>query len=450
MQDYFNPYDIEYDKLDNEIIKNKRRISEIKLILANNEKNKVELPKKLTKLEEEKNKRINNIDKEYNDKKLLLSELEKILKKEQEPRIPLQKGAGAIGALGMGLSFLLDKYAKAAALVIGAIGAIGASIAFFSENEKEKLNHKISELKNEQKKLIEEKEIYLKSFDKEKNELIDQIEKNSSLDLIALKNEIESLYENIRECETKLDEIRPKKDDVDRFIRGSIDELNELKGRLSYWKNSLKIANDYLYKLNLSLNKYEKSKIHIECKNDFGESSPSKVIRKIENEIESIQRDIRKLCERIKQKVDMKTRIIREILIDGNNLCYANGSHKIGLYAIISLVKEINHKFKDIKITLFFDDSISKIIHKDKNEIENIFHGMGAVCKFYPEADSWITTQASESEFNYIISNDKFPDFHDKKAIKSKKIFKHLITHNTISVLDLDIENLKYTKQENI
>ncbi|MDY5106011.1 MAG: hypothetical protein SPE78_02525 [Actinobacillus minor] len=447
MQDYFNPYDIEYDKLDNEIIKNKRRIYEIKLILTNNEKNKIELPKKLTKLENEKIERINNIDKEYNDKKLLLSELETILKKEQDSIIPLQKGAGAIGALGMGLSFLFDKYAKAAAL---AIGAIGAGIAFFSENEKEKLNNKISELKNEQKKIIEEREIYLKSFDKEKNELIDQIEKNNSLDLIALKNEIDILYENIRECENKLDEIRPKKDDIDRFIKGSINELNELKGKLSVCKNNLKIANDYLYRLNLSLNKYEKRKIHIECKNDFGESSPLKVIRKIESEIESIQRDIRKLCERIKQKVDMKTRVIREILIDGNNLCYANGSHKIGLYAIISLVKEINHKFKNIKITLFFDDSISKIVHKDKNEIENIFYSMGAVCKFYPEADSWITTQASESEFNYIISNDKFPDFHDKKAIKSKKVFKHLITHNTISVLDLDIENLKYTKQENI
>ncbi|MDG6767054.1 hypothetical protein QA265_10645 [Glaesserella parasuis] len=128
MQDYFNPYDIEYDKLDNEIIKNKRRISEIKLILTNNEENKIELPKKLTKLENEKIERINNIDKEYNDKKLLLSELETILKKEQDSRIPLQKGAGAIGALGMGLSFLFDKYAKAAAL---AIGAIGAGIAFF-------------------------------------------------------------------------------------------------------------------------------------------------------------------------------------------------------------------------------------------------------------------------------------------------------------------------------
>ncbi|MDO9797668.1 hypothetical protein Q7526_10825 [Glaesserella parasuis] len=440
----FNPYDTEFYRLDENIKQNQNKIFKIDSILSKKEKDKVDLPQILSQLEKDKDLRINHINQKCGEIEKSLIVLNNKLKEEKDKTINTQNGAGAVAAAGGVAAYFLRGYARLAAVVVT---AVGGAISVFTDSEEEKLEKKILKLNKEKLELIEEKGNYISNYEKEKNNVLEKIKKNENIDVDILLNEKNNLEQKVNELRGKLEKIRLQKYEIDNDISKLVKELNLLKDQLSNSKQRMQRAEEFDVRLSSASNSYERMQIHTECEDTLGEGKPSKIIQAEKNKIESFNRNIDKLTNRIKKKVLIKTRKIKEIIIDGNNLCYSH-SVNIGINALKALIKEIKSRYSLIKVTVIFDKTITKILSRNNEQsIKDEFNTIGVFCEIcHGEADPWIISKANESEFNYIISNDKFSDYFDKPAIKGKRIFQHQITGNSISVLDLDIENLQYIK----
>lgn len=440
----FNPYDTEFYRLDENIKQNQNKIFKIDSILSKKEKDKVDLPQILSQLEKDKDLRINHINQKCGEIEKSLIVLNNKLKEEKDKTINAQNGAGAVAAVGGVAAYFLGGYARLAALVVT---AVGGAISVFTDSEEEKLEKQISKLSEEKSELIKEKDRYIRNYEKEKDNVLEKIKGNKKIDVDFLLKEKSNLELEANKLQNNLKKVRLKKDEIDNYISDLVNELDSFKSRLSTSEQRMQLAEEFNDRLRIAPNPHVRKEIHTKCECELGESKPSKIIQTEKKKIEFFNRSIDKLTNRIKNKVLIKTRKIKEIVIDGNNLCYSH-SVNIGINALKALIKEIKSRYSLIKVTVVFDNSITKILSRDnEQDIKDEFDTIGVFCEICQgEADPWIISKANESKFNYIISNDKFSDYFDKPVIKSKRIFQHQITKSSISVLDLDIENLQYTK----
>lgn len=429
----FNPYDEEFFKLEENIKQQYDKISKLNLEISNVEKNRPKLLQKLDNLEKDKNITISEIDKKYSElnEKLSILDIELKINKDKSKA-------------ELAVSSVLGRYAN---VFTFAASVISDGISIFKDTEEDKLNKEILAVQKKLRVLIKDKDDYILFYKKKKSDILSELRKIEGIDINSILGEKKYIKLLIKDLESNFEKIKLKKKEIDNYISPYIVELKEYQMKLLLSEGIKKKAEEFDNLLKAA-SSYERKRIHSRCESELGDSSPSKIINSERKKIEGLKRSISKLDSQIRKKVRYKTREIKEVIIDGNNLCYANGNVEIGLDAIFALVQEIKKRYPYIKINLFFDNSISRIVPTlTEDEIKKSFEKIDIECNICKEeADPWIVNLASENKTSYIISNDRFYDFFDKPAIKSKRIFQHQITENTISVLDLDIEHLKYKK----
>ncbi|WP_171019823.1 hypothetical protein [Hydrogenophaga sp. 2FB] len=235
-----------------------------------------------------------------------------------------------------------------------------------------------------------------------------------------------ALLETIERIEPQLEVLQARSDDLDVKIRDHLeskrtdeaekDRINQRICRAKYFAAQLS-----------SRNSFERRQIHEQCAKELGHGSPERVMQKCEDELEFVERKLAKLNEKIDEIVRFSDFDIRHIIIDGNNLCYANRTEFIGLGALEALVPMLAAKYK---VTLFFDASIQRNTGLSQQRIEERFPPAVEVhvVPSKSQADDTILELAEHDPHAFVLSNDVYRDFPDRMAGKKKR----RVTHSTL------------------
>lgn len=292
--------------------------------------------------------------------------------------------------------------------------------------EIKKLEEKISNLESKRERLNKEGE----SFDiKIQNH--NNFNKNSE-------------YENIESFKSKISTLKNKENDIkitlqklDLYAGVHISEYFKLKSQISSLETEIKSAEKIDRDLTCASNSYERALLHENCEKQFGNGRPSSVINDRKKHIRSIERSIIKLEKRIDDEMKKSSREINHIIIDGNNMCYERNNF-IQIKAISALLRALP---KRMKKTVVFDASIRKLMKVNDQDLSNYFDENAEiyVTPTKTSADEYILKLSEKDENTYIVSNDRYSEFHDYKSIKDGKVIRFMTTNDNIIINDLSV-----------
>ena len=403
----YNPYDSQFYDLVNEIEIKETRIKEIDYIINNHPTLKETLPKEIFNLEKE----IINLNNEIKELSLEIRNFNDDIKSDSV----LKETVGALGVLGgIALTASNDSF-------IGKL--IGMGISIFSGGV---TVHEVKQ-KQSKKEKVESLTLRLKLLNDNLNGLIKtKIEKSAGLSKIAVE----------------LEKVEKEKIRIDNAIKEQTDILYGLYSEETSVSLDLETAENLKIKLESATNGYERKCIHQESERIFQESNPNKIVINLKKRKRSLDKNIDKVDKEIKEKVKILTTNIDLIIIDVNNLCYKKDKFigDIALKALVTalLDSEITNKSR---ILICFDNGISKLLSSTKKDIENNFKSISEKIEVLisnGKADKTIINAAEKSN-TFIISNDRFVDFRDKKAIKERRCLRHRMVFNQIHIEEFSI-----------
>ena len=256
---------------------------------------------------------------------------------------------------------------------------------------------------------------------------------------------------NLNDSETQLAAIQPKtrqiasdlaaaKIELERIeekIRPHSQELERLETELETFNSEIAKADRLDRDLTAAENSYERAMIHQECEEKFGSGSPKHVINDRRGKIRRLENNIPKLKRRIRDELKKLDRTISHLVIDGNNACY-EGQSFIGLGGISALLGALGDRFK---VTLVFDASIRAMLKSDSQGIEKVLGPKAAthVAPTKTAADEYLMKLAGEDRSVFILSNDRFAEYHDYDVVKSRRVLRFLIADGKLMANELDI-----------
>jgi hypothetical protein len=185
-------------------------------------------------------------------------------------------------------------------------------------------------------------------------------------------------------------------------------------------------------------NGYERAKIHELSKQSLGDPSPRKVKAAKERELDGIDRNIKKLQMRLEAIAEKSSRVIRRLVIDGNNLCYLHSPRKfLGLSALRPLANALVEKYE---VMVVFDASIREQLRKNDRQIAECFSNRVRVhiVATDQKADESLLKIASETD-DWVVSGDRFGDYPEMPAVKNKRLIRHEILEGKVLLNDLGI-----------
>ncbi|WZV78041.1 hypothetical protein AAFM48_08085 [Burkholderia pseudomallei] len=156
------------------------------------------------------------------------------------------------------------------------------------------------------------------------------------------------------------------------------------------------------------------------------------------NELTSLNREIKKLENRLRSAAKLAAVKIKGVVIDGSNLCFQRGNEFIGLSALASLVQSLSKKYA---VTIVFDGTMRPYLTNARGEIALRAPDNVSVFVLASElkADEALLDAATDPRV-FVISNDGFGEFGDKPAVRDGRVLNHEIQQGRISVQALNVE----------
>jgi chromosome segregation ATPase len=280
----------------------------------------------------------------------------------------------------------------------------------------------------------------------------------------AVRLEIEKIDEELPFREMERDDLRRRKDDVDRRLKAPLTEMrkydsevevlhqaiSELEHDQSNWRRQIAEAERIDRELTRASNAYERAMLHQKCEQQFGKGSPSIVIRDMQfqvrrtqsnidynkRQIARIRRDIAKTEGRIKKIAEIASRDVRALMIDGKNCCFEDDQF-IGLAALIPLTNDLAKRYD---VTVVFDASIRRDLGASDAALRAALPATKVhVVASRAKADETILDAAADPAI-WVISNDRFGDYRDKTPVREGRIIRHEILHGRVMVHDLGVD----------
>ena len=289
----------------------------------------------------------------------------------------------------------------------------------------------------------------------EKNSLSDQISKAeqdissaaktiarySSFDLRTQKKDLKHLKTELAASQAKAKRIAERKKAVDDALKPVVEQMQQYMELKQREESIRERAATFDRQLSNANNSYERAMVHEQCETEFNVGSPRKVIGKAEANLRRIARDYEKVYSRAVEIGKKVARRIDAIVIDGNNLCYDNNVF-IGLSALEQLIPILQ---LDYKVTIIFDAAIRSML---KVNDQAISRKLGNQIQVHivanrGKADETVLDLAENNKYTYILSNDRFGEYNDKRAIRDQRVLRHEIVNGYIFIHDLGV-NARY------
>lgn len=224
---------------------------------------------------------------------------------------------------------------------------------------------------------------------------------------------------------------------IETKIRPHTQEYDRLKSEAAALNADISAANRLDQKLDAAANGYERKLLHDECQAKFGTGKPREVIKDRTGQLRRLENNIPKLERRIRDELQKLHRSIKHLLIDGNNVCY-EGQSFIGLRGISALLMSLGDRYKT---TVVFDASIRAMLKTDSQGIERTLGSSVSthVAPTKTAADEYLLKLAEKDENAFILSNDRYAEYHDYDAVKSGRLLRFLIADGKLMANDLDV-----------
>ena len=253
-------------------------------------------------------------------------------------------------------------------------------------------------------------------------------------DRLEAEATVNALNIHLSHQKNELEKIRLMKEKVDLQLRDPLAELTIIERNKQEVEREIALAKTFENELTDCSNSYERRLIHDKCSEAFGNSSPKKVISDKQRMLQSVSRNIGKLQDRLGSIAQRASRIVKTLVIDGNNLCYQHQTF-IGLVALRALTPKLSCNYA---IVIVFDANIRQLLHCGDREIAARFGDSAKVhvVASKQKADETLLDAANDT-YTYVISNDRFGDFRDKPAVQEKRIIRHEILNGKVFVHDL-------------
>lgn len=263
-----------------------------------------------------------------------------------------------------------------------------------------------------------------------------QLKKYRTYDPLQAQSAISALTSQVQMWRDELEPILPLKARLDEELRYPLSEERVVRERVSTLQRTMREADSFDKALSVAPSSYDKAMIHEKCKSALGEGSPGKVRRACQNQLDSAERDLKKIQVRLQKIHDKAVRVIKRVVIDGNNLCY-EGRKFIGLSALVAAANKLIGKHD---VLVVFDSDIRGLLKIQERAIASQFpdgvqvHVVASKAK----ADEMVLDSA-EDDKNYVVSNDRFVEYPEKSAVRANRLIRHEILNGTIRIYDLDV-----------
>ncbi|MDQ2092329.1 hypothetical protein [Marimonas arenosa] len=264
-----------------------------------------------------------------------------------------------------------------------------------------------------------------------------RISEHETFDLKDAETRLGSVQTQLQSTGSDLAEARSELKEIEAKISPHTQKLDSLKSELRELNADIARADRFDQKLASAANSYERAMIHQDCEAEFGTGSPKQVIKDRRGKIRRLENNIPKLERRLRDELRKLDRKITHLLIDGNNACY-EGQTFIELRGISALLKGLGDRFE---VTVVFDASIRAMLKMDNQGVEQIL-GPSVTTHIVPtkdQADEYLMKLAGTNKGAFILSNDRFGEYHDYDVVKSNRVLRFLIANGKFIVNDLDV-----------
>ncbi|MCW0080575.1 hypothetical protein [Burkholderia pseudomallei] len=266
-----------------------------------------------------------------------------------------------------------------------------------------------------------------------------ELNRYRALDKSAVEASLATLTIQLTHFESEFERVRLQKEEFDHQFAAPIAALNEANDK----KRALERDIDRAKSLDQRFSERdttaaERARIHDECRGAFQVSVPRKVIEAKRNELTSLNREIKKLENRLRSAAKLSSVKIKGVVIDGSNLCFQRSNEFIGLSALAALAQSLSKKYA---VTIVFDGTMRPHLTNSQGEMAlrvpdnvSVF-----VLASKLKADETVLDAATDPRV-FVISNDGFVDFGDKPAVRDGRVLNHEIQRGRISVQALNVE----------
>lgn len=264
-----------------------------------------------------------------------------------------------------------------------------------------------------------------------------RISEHKSFNLNDAETQLAAIQPKTRQIASDLAAAKAELERIEEKIRPHSQELERLESELETFNSDIAKADGLDRDLTAAENSYERAMIHQECEEKFGSGSPRHVINDRRGKIRRLENNILKLERRIRDELKKLDRTISHLVIDGNNACY-EGQSFIGLRGISALLEALGDRFK---VTVVFDASIRAMLKSDSQGIEKVIGPKAAthVAPTKTAADEYLMKLAGKDQSIFILSNDRFAEYHDYDVVKSRRVLRFLIADGKLMANELDI-----------
>jgi len=267
------------------------------------------------------------------------------------------------------------------------------------------------------------------------------LDRYESFDLSAHGRSLEQTEDELSSVQPVAKRIAQQKASVDLALKPVVDQLRQYEVMKQQAEVNRSRAAALDRELTYAANSYEKAMVHETCEAEFNVGSPRRVIAAAERDLRRINRDYEKAHKRAMEIGQKAARRIDAIVIDGINLCY-DSNQFIGLSALETLIPILQN---DFAVTVVFDAAIRRMAKSNDKEISKKLgrRVQVHVVATKGKADETVLDLAENDTHTYILSNDRFGEFNDKRAIREGRVLRHEIVKGRILIHDLGV-NAEY------
>ena len=202
-------------------------------------------------------------------------------------------------------------------------------------------------------------------------------------------------------------------------------------------------AECFIIQLDNAQSSFTKRMVHEDCEIRFGagQRSPDRILKDRQFHQRKLEREEDKRKRRLRDTLRLLENEIRNLVVDGNNLCYLNeagGKRRfIGLVVLKALVP---HLAATYGVTLVFDPGIRCQLDMSDNALQAMFPQV-RVLVMPPTltADHPVLAAAEFDVGTYVISNDHYSDYPDMAAVREDRVLHAVIHRDSVQIPQLQV-----------
>lgn len=308
-----------------------------------------------------------------------------------------------------------------------------------AERQVSTLQERLAQFKSRQEGLVSG----LGESEREQLRLSANSRRYQGFDSLQAKATITQLDNDVQRLQGVADEVRKDSAHWEAVAGEVYRNWKTTHDQLRATERDLIDAECFINQLDNAQSSFDKRMAHDECENRFGvgQRSPDRVLKDRQFHQRKLEREEEKRKRRLRDTIRLLENEIRNLVVDGNNLCYLNeagGKRRfIGLEVLKTLVP---HLAATYGVTLVFDPGIRRQLDMCDNALQAMFP-QARVLVMPPSltADHPVLAAAEFDVETYVISNDHYSDYPDMAAVREDRVLHTVVHRDSVQIPQLQV-----------